>query len=134
MKKFSQFIQEQYGHQEDAGLSSQHVPHDIDDPDVQRKINAILGHTASSEYMTPEAAIGQMEAKLSLLGLAPQDGDREFSESGTIDIQMSRYGDITGKSVDTPFDEIEHESRDYTLSVRYEQLETGSYKVYANFS
>ena len=47
---------------------------------------------------------------------------------------MSRYGDITGKSVDTPFDEIEHESRDYTLSVRYEQLDTGSYKVYANFS
>ena len=81
MKKFSQFIQEQYGHQEDAGLSSQHVPHDIDDPDVQRKINAILGHTASSEYMTPEAAIGQMEAKLSLLGLAPQDGDRELKSN-----------------------------------------------------
>ena len=45
-------------------------------------------------------------------------------------ISFSRYGEITGKSVDTPIDELDKEEKTYDLKVRYEKLETGSYKVY----
>jgi hypothetical protein len=41
-------------------------------------------------------------------------------------------GETIGKSVDTPFDELDHEEKVVTLKVKYEQLETGSFKVYGS--
>lgn len=134
MKRFKQFTEEA-GIYPSAALSSEHIPHDIDDPAVVQKINAILGATATLEYLNPEAAFNQMEAKLSLLGLAMVEGamdDVEIGENGAIEIPFKRYGDIFGKTVDTPYDEIEVEERIVNLSVRYEKLDTGSYKVYGS--
>ena len=37
-----------------------------------------------------------------------------------------------GKSVDTPIDEIEKEEKNISLKVKYEQLESGSFKVYGS--
>ena len=71
MKTFKEYLHENYdmpGFQ-GAGLSSSHIPYDIEDQEVKNKINAILGHTAVSEFMNPKAAIAQMESKLSMLGL-----------------------------------------------------------------
>lgn len=131
MKKFKDFIIEQYGNQEDAGLSSLHKPYDLDEAEVKARINAVLGHTASSEYMNPKAAIAQMEAKLALVGLSSEGvKDLEITESGEVEIPFKLHGDIMGKSVDTPHDEIDHEQKVYNLKVRFEQLETGSFKVY----
>ena len=42
------------------GLSSEKVPHDIDDADVKSKVNAILGQTAVSEWLNPKLAVAQM--------------------------------------------------------------------------
>ena len=136
MKKFREFLEEDV--QYNSGLSSEHVPYDVDDADVKAKINAVLGHTAVSEYMNPQAAVNQMEAKLGQLGISrmrsAEQGDmpslEEFNDSGEFDIVFTRYGEIMGKSVDTPIDEIEKEEIVYNLNIRYEQLETGSYKVY----
>lgn len=139
MKTFKNFIVENI--EGGAGLSSSPVPHDIDDATIKSKINAILGHTAVSEYMNPMSAVKQMEAKLSLLGLSrtsvPSEDPRnetpdvDFNEGkGEFDMPLSRYGQIMGKSVDTPFDEIEKEEKVYNLRVKYEQLESGTYKVY----
>jgi len=138
MKSFKNFITEAQG----IDLrTSEKVPYDINDADVKNKINAILGHTAVSEFLNPMSAVKQMEAKLSLLGLnrtsVPSEdprnevGDVEFTEgTGSFTMPFSRYGQIIGKSVDTPIDEIEKEEVVYNLNIRYEQLETGSYKVY----
>jgi len=123
-----------------AGLSSSKVPYDIDDVDVKNKINAVLGHVAVSEFMNPKAAIAQMESKLSLLGLHKKvstEGhgvvqEEEFSGTGELDLQFSRYGETFGKSVDTPHDEFDKEEKIVNLKVKYEQLETGSFKVYGN--
>ena len=108
--------------------------HNLDDADIKSKLNAILGHTASSEYLNPKAAIAQMEAKLSLLGLS-HDGDIndiDMNESGEFEISFKRYGDIMGKTVDTPHDEIEEEQINYTMKIRTEKLESGSFKVYGS--
>ena len=137
MKTFNQFINEGIARGstlQGSGLSSEQIPHDIDDVDVKNKVNAILGHTAVSEYLNPQAAVEQMKAKLSQLGLNPQTADEEleFSEAGEFDLNFSRYGEITGKSVDTPIDELDSEEKIVSLHVKYEQLENGCYKVYGS--
>ena len=137
MKTFNQFINEGIARGstlQGSGLSSEQIPHDIDDVDVKNKVNAILGHTAVSEYLNPQAAVEQMKAKLSQLGLNPQTADEEleFTEAGEFDLNFSRYGEIIGKTGDSEIDEIEKEEKVVSLNVRYEQLPNGSYKVYGS--
>ena len=137
MKTFNQFINEGIARGstlQGSGLSSEQIPHDIDDVDVKNKVNAILGHTAVSEYLNPQAAVEQMKAKLSQLGLNPQTADEEleFSEAGEFDLNFSRYGEIIGKTGDSEIDEIEKEEKIVSLNVKYEQLPNGSYKVYGS--
>lgn len=143
MKTFKTFLEENniVGFQ-GAGLSSEAIPHDIEDSIVKDKINAILGHVAVAEFLNPKAAVAQMEAKLNQLGLfrsnVPSSDPRnesadeaDFSaDRGQFSLNFSRYGEIVGKTVDTPIDEIEKEEYVVELNVRYEKLDTGSYKVY----
>ena len=130
MKTFKEHLVEEHNWPQE-GLGGEH---NLDDADIKSKLNAILGHTASSEYLNPKAAIAQMEAKLSLLGLS-HDGDIndiDMNESGEFEISFKRYGDIMGKTVDTPHDEIEEEQINYTMKIRTEKLETGGFKVYGS--
>ena len=119
-----------------AGLSSTPKPYDLGSAEVVAKINAILGHTAVSEYMNPKAALKQIEAKLALLGLATSEtghiDNGDFNESGEHVIEFKLFGDQFGKSVDTPHDEFEKEEQVVSLKVKYEQLETGTFKVYGS--
>ena len=130
MKTFKTYLQEDLDHSYE-GMSGEH---NIDDAEIKSRLNAILGHTASMEFINPRAAVAQMEAKLALLGLS-HDGninDLDMNESGEFEISFKRYGDIMGKSVDTPHDEIEEESMNYTMKIRTEKLESGSFKVYGS--
>ena len=130
MKNFKDFINEDVS---SAGLSSTNVPHDINDEDVKSRINAILGHCAVSEFMSPSAALSQIEAKLSQLGIA-KDGEQyiDMTESGTYSVSFKRYGDIFGKTVDTPHGDFDEETRPVLLNLRVEKLESGSFKVYGS--
>ena len=71
MKNFKEFVTELYRPSTffGSGLSSEKVPHDITDEDVKMRINAILGHTAVSEFLNPKAAVGQVESKLAQVGI-----------------------------------------------------------------
>lgn len=140
MKTFKDFILETVG--DSVGLSSEKIPHDLTDEDVKAKINAVLGHVAVSEFLNPEAALNQIEAKLSQVGLMRSEpnsddprvngSELDFSESSTIQIPFKRYGDIMGKSVDTPHDEIEREEQILNLEFKIEKLENGTFKVYGS--
>lgn len=130
MKRFAEFINEGHSTQV-GGLESQHVPHDINDAEVKSRINAILGHTAVSEYLNPSAAVGQIDAKLGQLGLA-LDEHPEITETGEYQVNMKRYGDQFGKSVDTPHDEFDEKTEMVTLNLKVEKLESGSFKVYGS--
>lgn len=132
MKTFKAYLTEDVN----PGYEGMAGEHNIDDADVKSRLNAILGHTASMEFINPRAAVAQMEAKLSLLGLS-HDGninDIDMSESGEFEISFSRYGDIIGKTVDTPHDEIEEEKTNFTMKIRTEKLDTGSFKVYGSLA
>ena len=130
MKRFAEFISEGHSTQV-GGLESQKVPHDINDPEVKSRINAILGHTAVSEYLNPSAAVGQIDAKLGQLGLS-LDEHPEITETGEYQVNMKRYGEQFGKSVDTPHDEFDEKTEMVTLNLKVEKLETGSFKVYGS--
>ena len=130
MKRFAEFINEGHSTQV-GGLESQHVPHDINDAEVKTRINAILGHTAVSEYLNPSAAVGQIDAKLGQLGLS-LDEHPEITETGDYQVTMKRYGDQFGKSVDTPHDEFDEKTEVVTLNLKVEKLESGSFKVYGS--
>ena len=141
MKSFKEYIQEEnmVGFQ-GAGLSSSKVPYDIDDLEVKNKVNAILGHTAVSEFMNPKAAIAQMESKLSMLGLHKKNSveghgevqEEEFSGSGEMNLEFSLRGETIGKSVDTPIDQLYKDEQLVSPKVKYQQLESGSFKVYGS--
>ena len=132
MKNFKEFILEAQGFDlRTAGF----VPYEIDDSEVKDRVNALLGHVAVSEYLNPKAAVEQMKAKLSQIGLNPQaaDEDLDFTlEEGEFSLAFSKSGEITGKSVDTPIDEFEKEEKIINLNVKYEQLDNGCYKVYGS--
>ena len=130
MKRFAEFIAEGHSTQV-GGLESQKVPHDINDPEVKSRINAILGHTAVSEYLNPSAAVGQIDAKLGQLGLS-LDEHPEITETGEYQVNMKRYGEQFGKSVDTPHDEFDEKTEMVTLNPKVEKLESGSFKVYGS--
>ena len=134
MKKFRDFIAENHGHEGLDLRTSGSVPHDLDDSDVKRHVNALLGHVAVSEFLNPMGAVERMKMKLAQIGLNPQTADEEleFSESGEFDLNFSRYGEIIGKTGDSEIDEIEKEEKIVSLKVRYEQLLNGSFKVYGS--
>ena len=142
MKTFIEYLKEthsEYGFS-GAGLSSSTVPYDIDNQEVKNKVNAILGHVAVSEFLNPAAAVAQMEAKLGQIGMMKKNSTEdmgrlvpeEFGTSGELDLQFSQMGETIGKSVDTPIDQLDKEEKIVSLKVRYEQLESGSYKVYGS--
>lgn len=134
MKTFKDFITE--GRYEGLDIrTSGKVPHDLDDADIKQMVNALLGHTAVSEYLNPKAAVEQMKMKLGQMGLSLQQEEQELEfseEEGEFDLNFSRYGEIIGKSVDTPIDEIEKEEKIISLKVKYEQLDNGCFKVYGS--
>ena len=142
MKTFKEDLHENYdmpGFQ-GAGLSSSKIPYDIEDQEVKNKVNAILGHVAVSEFLNPRAAVAQMESKLSMLGLHRKHSveghgevqEEEFSGSGEMNLEFSLMGETIGKSIDTPIDELDKEEKVVSLKVKYEQLESGSFKVYGS--
>ena len=138
MKTFKEYLEENI--LQGSGLEAEKIPYDIDNPDVKNKVNAILGHCAVSEFMNPNAAIAQMESKLSLLGLMKKNSveghgevvPEEFGKSGSLDLQFSQMGETIGKSVDTPIDQLDKEEKVINLNVKYEQTQSGCYKVYGS--
>ena len=56
----------------------------------------------------------------------------EFGKSGSLDLQFSQMGETIGKSVDTPIDQLDKEEKVINLNVKYEQTQSGCYKVYGS--
>ena len=115
--------------------------YDIDDLEVKNKVNAILGHTAVSEFMNPKAAIAQMESKLSLLGLHKKNSveghgevqEEEFSGSGEMNLEFSQFeAKQLVNQLTHLLTNLDKEEKIVSLKVKYEQLESGSFKVYGS--
>jgi len=115
---------------EDSALG----PHNIQDPDVLKRVNAFVGSIAEREYMRPQFAIDELREKLQRIGLTVSPVDLE-GDNGKVTAEVKQFGGRFGKDTDGSDindDGISHKKEGgLKLNVEYETLKNGTSKVYA---
>jgi len=115
---------------EDSALG----PHNIQDPDVLKRVNAFVGSIAEREYLRPQFAIDELREKLQRIGLTVSPVDLE-GDNGKVTAEVKQFGGRFGKDTDGSDindDGISHKKEGgLKLNVEYETLKNGTSKVYA---
>ena len=106
---------------------------DIASDQIVARINNYVGSIASMEHINPMAAVNHLRAKLHGLGVEMVGELPEFVEkSGTANIPLSKFGGRYGKTGEEPASEVTNEDGvERNLKIKYETLENGACKVYA---
>ena len=108
--------------------------HNIENPEVLKKVNAFVGAIAEQEYINPKAALEQLGNKLKTIGLQLGNVDMQGA-NGKVSVEVSQFGGRFGKDLDGSDlndDGISHRKEGgLKLEVSYETLENGSSKVFA---
>ena len=115
---------------EDSALGA----HNIQDPDVLKRVNAFVGSIAEREYIKPQFAIDELKEKLTRIGLSCGDCVLE-GDSGKTTVELKQFGGRFGKDTDGSDindDGISHKKEGgLKMEVSYETLKNGTSKVYA---
>ena len=141
MKTFKQHIKEggQMGvgttsHQDSVEDGSIGV-HNIHEPAVLQRVNAFVGSIADREYLKPEAALAQLEARLGSIGVQLKDSITIDNKNGNFESALVFNGGRFGKDTDGSDindDGISHKlGKELKLKGKYETLKNGAVKVYA---
>ena len=108
--------------------------HNIQDPDVLKRVNAFVGSIAEREYMKPQFAIDELREKLHRIGLTVSSVDMA-GDKGKVTAEVKQFGGRFGKDTDGSDindDGISHKKEGgLKLNVEYETLKNGTSKVYA---
>ena len=108
--------------------------HNIDNPDVLKRVNAFVEGIAGQEYLNPQAAVDELTNKLASIGLTVSPVALE-GDKGSVTVEVAQFGGRKGKDLDgadIDDDGISHRKEGgLKLEVKYEKLETGTSKVYA---
>ena len=138
MKTFKQHIKEEgegvgvetSNSIEDSSLGA----HNIENPDILKRVNAFVSSIAEREYLNPQQAIDELREKLHRIGLTVSEVTLE-GDKGKVTAEVMQFGGRFGKDIDGTDlndDGISHRKEGgLKLEVSYEALETGSSKVYA---
>ena len=108
---------------------------DIADAETLKRVNAYVSGIADAEYIQPMAAVSQLRSKLETIGLSFSNDVQMEGKSGSVSLDVIRFGgrygeDGSGEIIND--DGISHEkSGGLKLKLRYETLENGACKVYA---
>jgi len=143
MKTFKQHIKES-GYEGDAmgvGTMDQNSvedsalgAHNIQDPDVLKRVNAFVGSIAEREYLQPQQAVDELREKLHRIGLTVSPVVME-GDNGKVSAEVKQFGGRFGKDTDGSDindDGISHKKDGgLKLEVSYETLKNGTSKVYA---
>ena len=146
MKTFKQHIKEYKGYMGDAqgvGTTGYQEPiedgsigvHNIHEPAILQRVNAFVGSIADREYLKPEAALAQLEARLGSIGVQLKDSITIDNKNGNFESALVFNGGRFGKDTDGSDindDGISHKlGRELKLKGKYETLQNGAVKVYA---
>ena len=108
--------------------------HNIQDPEVLKRVNAFVGSIAEREYMKPQFAIDELREKLHRIGLTVSNVDMD-GDKGKVTVELKQFGGRFGKDTDGSDindDGISHKKEGgLKLNVEYESLKNGTSKVYA---
>ena len=115
---------------EDSALGA----HNIQDPDVLKRVNAFVGSIAEREYIKPQFAVDELREKLHRIGLTVSPVDLN-GDNGKVTAEVKQFGGRFGKDTDGSDindDGISHRKEGgLKLEVSYETLKNGTSKVYA---
>ena len=149
MKTFKQHIKEYKGYMGDAqgvGTTGYQEPiedgsigvHNIHEPAILQRVNAFVGSIADREYLKPEAALAQLEARLGSIGVQLKDSITIDNKNGNFESALVFNGGRFGKDTDGSDindDGISHKlGRELKLKGKYETLENGAVKVFAELA
>ena len=108
--------------------------HNIQDPDVLKRVNAFVGSIAECEYLKPQFAVDKLREKLQRIGLTCGDCNIQ-GESGKTTVELKQFGGRFGKDTDGSDindDGISHKKEGgLKMEISYETLRNGTSKVYA---
>ena len=133
MKTFKQKLQEwndvDAGSVEDSSIGV----HNIQDSEVLSRVNAFVGALADREYINPNAAINNLQQNLHRIGLDFKEQLKVGAEkSGSLTTGVTRFGGRFGKDTDgSDNNDDKVEGKDLTINLKYETLDNGAVKVYA---
>ena len=145
MKTFKQHVKEghnqaKYGAGNVGAATSNAVEdgnigaHNIQDPDVLKRVNAFVGSIAEREYMKPQFAVDELREKLQRIGLTVSPVDM-IGDSGKVTAEVKQFGGRFGKDTDGSDindDGISHKKEGgLKMEISYETLKNGASKVYA---
>ena len=108
--------------------------HNIQDPDVLKRVNAFVGSNAEQEYIKPQFAVDKLREKLQRIGLDMGDVDIK-GDKGKITTEVKQFGGRFGKDTDGSDindDGISHKKEGgLKMEISYETLKNGASRVYA---
>ena len=113
-------------------------PAALGNPNVVRRLNAVIGAIANMEYILPEHALHRMKGSLNKIGISFGAYPEMMDESGSFELPLTLYGGRFGKDGNTPVDEFLNDDGisnmvegGLTLKLRYEMINNNSCKVFA---
>ena len=109
---------------------------DIGDNEIVSRINRFVGSIASMEHINPMAAVNHLRSKLHGLGVEMVGELPEMADkSGSVSIPLSQFGGTYGKTGDEPAGDVYNDDGvKRQLKLKYETLENGACKVYAEIA
>ena len=145
MKTFKQHIKEggYAGDAQGVGTTGYQEPiedgsigvHNIHEPAILQRVNAFVGSIADREYLKPEAALAQLEARLGSIGVQLKDSITIDNKQGNFESALVFNGGRFGKDTDGSDindDGISHKlGKELKLKGKYETLQNGAVKVFA---
>ena len=109
--------------------------HQLHEPAVLERVNAFVSSIADREYLKPEAALAQLEARLGSIGVQLKDSITIDNKQGNFESALVFNGGRFGKDTDGSDindDGISHKlGKELKLKGKYETLQNGAVKVYA---
>tara|TARA_B100001996_G_scaffold103825_1_gene78043 strand:- start:968 stop:1354 length:387 start_codon:yes stop_codon:yes gene_type:complete len=128
MKSFNQYISEgpHYGDKNDVNKF------DGSEKSVQT-INSYLGSISEREFMNADAAVHQIYSKLSSMGMDFKVPASE-GQSGSHTIEVVQVPSYGKTGAEAPDEITEDEMNKFSMTVKYEQIPNGMYKVSANIN
>ena len=119
-----------------APADSDMALNDITNDEIVSRINHFVGSIASMEHINPMAAVNHLRSKLHGLGVEMVGELPEFADkNGSVSIPLSKFGGVYGKTGEEPAGEVKNDDGiERQLKLRYETLNNGACKVYAELA